>query len=586
MDDNKSAAAGNSYYRPETRIYEDVMDEFEKKYRDNLPEPRECEEIILSELKTEIQMENAIQFTGQKGGFKVPQKLPPLCVARLVSMTGRVAYIRMHDKSQRLAIYYNEGEYKGLWKIDMDETSDEHRELTKLIYSFNPLLSPTDYKDIEKRIFAVAPVREESRSTRYIPVKNGVYDIVDKELIDWDNVPEDFTFTHKINHNYVKNAPKVYLKDNSDGYTFEVDSWLLEVLDTPEKVENMYEVFADVVMPYNFQSRRAVFFIDGIGNGCNGKGSVCELITQLAGGEKSDNVTAISLEQWGKDFLLTSLPFATVSISHEQVEGMYFDKVDALKAAITADPVLINVKHKSAFTYKPYIVVVFCTNSWPKVKDDTGAWQRRLLIIQFLHDYRGTKEKPYIKQRYLKDERVLEYVLSKVLEQYSDRTEFTLFPYLEENLKEYKDKTRPVDMFMKEYAARFKWKFVPFTFLYDAFTRWYESTYNKTCGIGSPTFINDIAVWCLESDPKKQFKPTVNEKGTVQRVCCKKEYRDSFENDEEPIIYQLNLDKEFPNRYELKNRTKGYLKTIPQNVSGLLRIKEVNPDEDVIEDFN
>jgi phage/plasmid-associated DNA primase len=283
--------------------------------------------------------------------------------------------------------------------------------------------------------------------------------------------------------------------------------------------------------------------------------------------------------------MLTSLPYATVSISHEQVEGMYFDRVDALKAAITADPVLINVKHKSAFTYKPYVVVIFCTNSWPKVKDDTGAWQRRLLIMQFLHDYRGKKEKPYIKQRYLKDERVIEYVLSKVLEQYSDRTEFTLFPYLEENLKEYKDKTRPVDMFMKEYAAQFKWKFIPFTFLYDCFTTWYEKTYNKKCGIGCPTFINDIAVWCLESDPEKQFKPTVNDKGTVQRVCCKKEYTDSFENQEEPIIYTLCLDKEFPDKYELKGRTHGYLKNIPKNVSGLLRIKDVDPDKDVIKDF-
>lgn len=581
MDDNNSAVNASGF-RPETRIYEDVMDAFEAQYGGNLPDPRTCEEIILGDLKSEINLENSIQFTGCKGaGFKVPHRLPAICVARLVIMTGRVAYIRMYDKSRKLAIFYDHGEYKGLWKLDMDESSDEHKELTNLIYSFNSSLTPKDFTDVEKRIFAMAQTREESRSTRFIAVKNGVYDIQTKELIDWDDVPKDMTFTRKINHNYVKNAPKVYLNDNDDGYTFEVDEWMLEVLDTPEKVENMYEVFADVVMPYNFQSRRAVFFIDGIGNGCNGKGTMCELISQLAGGDQSDNVTSISLEQWGKDFMLSNVPYATVSISHEQVEGMFFDKVDALKAAITADPILINIKHKSAFTYKPYLVLVFCTNSWPKIKDDTGAWQRRLLIIQFLHDYRGKKEKPYIKQRYLKDERVIEYVLSKVLEQYADRTEFTLFPYLEENLKEYRDKTRPVDMFMKEFAAQFKWKFVPFTFLYDLFITWYEDTYNKKCGISRPTFINDVTVWCLESDPHKQFNPSVSKNGTVQRWFCKKEWANSMDENE-PLIYSWGLADKFPQKYKIVDRTEGHIKAIPANVSGLERLKDVDPNEDVL----
>ena len=49
----------------------------------------------------------------------------------------------------------------------------------------------------------------------------------------------------------------------------------------------------------------------------------------------------------------------------------------------------------------------------PKFKDKTGGTLRRLLIVPFNANFNGIKENLKIKEDYIKNQQVLEYVLYK-----------------------------------------------------------------------------------------------------------------------------------------------------------------------------
>src|SRR5699024_12576491 len=59
--------------------------------------------------------------------------------------------------------------------------------------------------------------------------------------------------------------------------------------------------------------------------------------------------------------------------------------------------------------------VIQSTKVMPRLKNKTGGTNRRLLIVPFNADFNGTKENSDIKDKYLADKKVLEYVLNKAI---------------------------------------------------------------------------------------------------------------------------------------------------------------------------
>ena len=68
----------------------------------------------------------------------------------------------------------------------------------------------------------------------------------------------------------------------------------------------------------------------------------------------------------------------------------------------------------------------------PKFTDKTGGTNRRLLIVPFNADFNDSNENVDIKEQYLKDNHVLEYVLYKAINLEFDR--FTI-PQVSKNAR-------------------------------------------------------------------------------------------------------------------------------------------------------
>ena len=78
----------------------------------------------------------------------------------------------------------------------------------------------------------------------------------------------------------------------------------------------------------------------------------------------------------------------------------------------------------------------------------SNGWYRRLLIILFNADFKGVKENPKIKEEYINDKRVLEYVLHKAIN--LDFDKFIEPRAVKESLEKYKAKNGIIRAYVAE----------------------------------------------------------------------------------------------------------------------------------------
>ena len=182
---------------------------------------------------------------------------------------------------------------------------------------------------------------------------------------------------------------------------------------------------------------------------------------------------SIPLENFAKEFALEPLVRATSVIVDENDVGLFINKAANLKAAVTHDVIQINRKYKTPISYKFYGFMVQCINGLPKMRDNTGSWYRRQLIIPFEKSFTG-QERRYIKYDYMHRTEVLEYVLYKVLNMnyYQLSTPQASLTALSE-YKVYNDPTRE---FLEDILPKVTWDLIPNDLLFQLYNAWFAKT--------------------------------------------------------------------------------------------------------------
>lgn len=146
-------------------------------------------------------------------------------------------------------------------------------------------------------------------------------------------------------------------------------------LNDSELVNLMQEVLGYSLSCEVKAEKMFVFF----GDGSNGKGVLCKVMFELAGGEK--NVSSVSLKNLSSQFALANLVDKTLNISSE-TELKELD-TEVLKLLASGDPIEVERKYENSFTYKPFVKLVFCTNNLPYTPDKSYGFERKLIILPF-----------------------------------------------------------------------------------------------------------------------------------------------------------------------------------------------------------
>lgn len=143
----------------------------------------------------------------------------------------------------------------------------------------------------------------------------------------------------------------------------------------------------DSVRKYRGRDVRALL-CKGIGS--NGKDALREAISKIWG---RTGITSVALEDFaqyddGRKFPLASLVASRINWSSENSKSVRLDELQALKRAITGDPLHKERKGKDHEEFKPKAVHLFNVNDIPYLKNSQEAIKSRFAILSFNKVYK------------------------------------------------------------------------------------------------------------------------------------------------------------------------------------------------------
>ena len=393
----------------------------------------------------------------QKPHFMMPRQIGRVLLALQDIKVVALCDDQYDPDYSPLAIYQDSGEKAGTYTVSENV-------IKKLIREVSPYLRGYDAADTLDWLKINAPIASRCSDPNLVPVANGIFDYKAKKLLPFS---PDLVFLTKSPVAYNPNAQNLVIHNNEDGTDWDIESWMASLSDDPEIVTLFWQILGACIRP-GVAWNKAAWLYSRSGN--NGKGTLCSLMRSMVGPE---NCASISIEDFAndRDFMLEPLVRSSAIIVDENNVGAYIDKSRDLKAVITGDVIQINRKYKTPITYKFRGFMVQCLNDYPRIKDRTGSFARRQLIIPMEKCFTGAERK-YIKADYLKRPEVLEYALHKVLSM--DYDELIAPKACQEVLDDYRETNDALLQFVEDVFDSLQWSVIPFTFLYALYKAWVE----------------------------------------------------------------------------------------------------------------
>ncbi|MDE1710054.1 phage/plasmid primase, P4 family [Staphylococcus cohnii] len=343
------------------------------------------------------------------------------------------------EENTKLAMYQSE---KGIYT--------QNTAIIKRIISWlEPRHNEKKAQEVIYHLTNMVDVIDKTNEPHLIPVNNGVFN---RKTMKLESFTPNYVFTTKISTNYIDNpkAPVI------NGWSF--DSWLEEVACSDREVFTLLWQVINDSLNGNYTRKKAIFLV---GDGNNAKGTFQTLLTNLIG---FDNVASLKVNEFDQEFKLGVLEGKTLVIGDDVPVGVNIEDSSNFNSVVTGDPVLVNIKNKQPYRTVFRTTVIQSTNGMPRFKNKTGGTNRRLLIVPFNADFNGTKENPDIKEKYLADKKVLEYVLHKAIN--LNFNKFILPRVSAELLEEYVQDNDPVYDFKVTEFDKWNVDKVPKTIVY------------------------------------------------------------------------------------------------------------------------
>ena len=296
---------------------------------------------------------------------------------------------RTTDKSPLYVFNYDTGLY-----------SDSADLFNQLCHTFDTRVHPKTWDSIKKVVRLKTKMRPTFSDPTLIPVNNGVVNLETKKLMPFS---PDYVITAKISTDYQVNPVKPLF----DG-KFDFDNWLSEIAcHDDEVITLLWQIMNEAINPNHTRGKMAILY----GEGNNGKGTFQGLLINLIG---LSNVSALKPDQFMEKFKLSSLIGKVCNIG-DDISSKYLDEVSDLMSIVTGDTITIEEKHLPSYEVSLKLFCLFSGNVLPNARNKSQGWYRRLCIVPFNADFNGSKEIPEIKNIYLKDRQLLEWVLWKII---------------------------------------------------------------------------------------------------------------------------------------------------------------------------
>lgn len=392
-----------------------------------------------------------------------PENLPAFVLAQFIASEHRIVLVGDNtDDAETMPLmrYHVSGRHAGTYR-----EITERDGVYELLSSYTRMMNRYLVSEVYVQLRTFAPVVVECTEPHLVPVANGVYNVQTRTL---EVFSPERVFLTKCMTGYNSNAtsPKRTMKDGSP---WEFNSWLADLFtgDT-ERVALVWQVIVASLRVHKSYDK-AVCFYSSKGEG--GKGTLLVLLKELVG---AGNWASVPIKRFGDRFGTEPVFGKSAVFTDENSVSAFTEAAGDLKQYITHEVITVDRKNKRAVQWRPRGVMVQCLNDLPEFSDKTDSLWRRFVFLPFDRCFTGARDSS-IKDRFMRDPEVLEYVLKVALE-YPEFDDFIVGVKAIELGNDVKLNNDPVRAWWDEHAARLVSPILPVDFLHAAFVAWSKKT--------------------------------------------------------------------------------------------------------------
>lgn len=306
------------------------------------------------------------------------------------------------------------------------------REIESRMISEIPNLTRTRRQEVLSYLDILVGDNTERTEADYIAFENGIYNI---RTESFEQFTPEYVITNKMQFAY-----------NPKAYSELMDSTLNKLACGSREIRMLLEE----CIGYCFYTRNELgkaFIL--VGDGSNGKSTYIDLIKTLLGAE---NISSLDVKELGDRFKSSEL-FGKMANLGDDIADEFIPDASTFKKLTTGDRINAERKGKDPFEFNNYAKLIFSANNIPRIKDKTGAVQRRLVIIPFDATFskKDPDYRPYIKYE-LRESANMEYLvkiglegLKRVLENHA----FTTCKQVDQQMEEYELSNNPILAFLE-----------------------------------------------------------------------------------------------------------------------------------------
>ncbi len=233
--------------------------------------------------------------------------------------------------------------------------------LERAIIKELPKLRDSEIKEVTKRLHRICPTKKQSRPT-LIAFSNGLYDLETDEFKDFSS-----------NEIILNRIPWPY---NPAAYSELLDRTLNQMACNDPGVRALLEEVAGYCM---YRRNELGKFFVLIGDKSNGKSTFLYIVNNLLG---DINVVSIDLKDLGNRFKTAEL-FGKLANIGDDIGDEFIADPSVIRKLTTGEKLNVERKGQDPFDLINYATLLFSANAIPRIKDKTGAIQRRLVIVPF-----------------------------------------------------------------------------------------------------------------------------------------------------------------------------------------------------------
>lgn len=263
-----------------------------------------------------------------------------------------------------------------------------------------------------------------------INVKNGLLDVRTLELKP--HTPEYLSMI------------QIPVEWDPDAYCPLWDKFISDIVE--EDDAKLLQEFIGYTLWRDCRFQRALMLV---GSGANGKSTFLQVIIRMLG---RHNCSFRSLHELTTNRFAVADLFMKLANIYDDLSSETLQNTGIFKIIVAGNEIQAEKKFKNSFTFYPFAKLIFSANKVPSTYDDTQAFYRRWIIINFPRQFTGENADPHLLDKLTTTE-CLKYVLKWAVEglrRLLDQGGFSQNANFEELQEQYLRASSPVYAFVQD----------------------------------------------------------------------------------------------------------------------------------------